>query len=125
MKSCPENYEPDSTGAVCKMTATYLAYLDGIEQDRRRNLPFPFIILFLCFCVSLIVSKCLNKPTYYIGTIISFGGLFQFCSWILFLVFLIIYGSTVKWLPYLVAALFGVNLLFNFLNLIPIITVFR
>lgn len=125
MKTCPINYESDPTGTYCQMTATYLAYLDSIEQDRRRNLPFPFVILFLGFTISLIVSHCQNKPTYYIGSIITFAGLLQFFSWILFLVFLLNYSSTVVWLPYLVAALFGVNLLFNFLNLIPIIVVFR
>lgn len=107
------------------MTAEYIKYLNSLEVDKRKNLPFPFLIVFICFSVTLLIGKCQNKQIYYVGSIISFAGIMQFLSWILFLVFLIIYGSTLTWLPYLVGALFAVNFLFNCLNLIPIFKIYR
>ena len=94
-------------------------------MDRRENMTFPFVILLLCFSMSLVIAKCQNKKLYHLGALISVGGLLQLFSWTLFLVFLFIYGSTLSWLPYLVIGLFIVNLLFNGLNLIPIFKVYR
>jgi hypothetical protein len=49
----------------------------------------------------------------------------QFLSWLLFMAFLIVYGSTVSWLIYMVYGLLAINLVFNLLNLIPVFKVFR
>lgn len=94
-------------------------------MDRRKNLPFPFVIVLVCFAITLLVGCCQNRKIYHVGTLLAVGGLLQLCSWALFLAFLFVYGSTVTWLPYLVIGLFAVNLLFNGLNLIPVFTVFR
>lgn len=75
--------------------------------------------------MTLILSKCQNKQTYYLGSLISFSGLMEFGSWILLLVFLHIYPPTLWWLPILVYVLMALNFVFNILNLVVVITVFR
>ena len=81
--------------------------------------------MLLCFSLTLLVGKCQNRKIYYLGALIAVGGLLQLFSWALFLAFLLVYGSTLTWLPYLAAALLAVNLLFNGLNLIPIFNIYR